>query len=348
VGLAFAFRGRAVAVAIVAGLFAWTYHVSLMLVPCALVAGLAGAAGGDPAFDRRGVWAGLRPGLSAALGAALGMVLNPQFPDTFTFLWLHAVQKIANHTRQAVGAEWMPADTRTWLLHVAPVLALVGWGLWGARRTRPDTRALGILAIGWLVASMFAVKWLEYAVPFCVATAALLWRDRRRSTGPLWLGVPLLVMNGAAVLDHVRTTVPPADRLEALAAHLPATDCHVFQADWTDFSELFYWAPQCSFTVGLDPHFLSVADPERALLVEGALAGRVSRLGEMAATMFDAGWVVTTHPAMEAKAAADPRLEAVYREDGAGLWRVLPAPSEGAAPDGAAAGSASGATEGAP
>jgi hypothetical protein len=290
-----------------------------MLVPCVAVLGLA--LPGPPA-------ARLRPGLYAALGVLAGYTLHPQAPDTFSFLWLHAVRKVVNAGGEAVGAEWLPTDTVTWLMHTWPVLALLGWSAWreGARPPGADTRALGVLAVGWALASALAVKWLEYAVPFAVAALALRWRDRQLGPRVLWLGLPLALWNGAAVLEHVRGTVPAADRLRALAARLPTEDCRVFHADWTDFSELFFWAPQCSYTVGLDPHFLSAADPRRAGLVEAALAGRVTRLGDMAEEVFGAGWVVTTNPAMEARARQDPRLEAAYLEGGVGLWRVSAGP----------------------
>ncbi len=318
VGIGLALRGRSLALLVLGVVFAWTYHVSVMLVPCALVAGLAGAPGRPGLAD-------LRPAIYAALGVGLGFAIHPQSPHTFGFLWLHAVEKVLNPSGQAVGAEWMPVDTRTWLVHVAPMVALGAWGVWGMRRADADTRAMAILAAGWLVASAGAVKWLEYAVPFTTAALALLWRDNGRSTLVLWLGLPLAAWNGAAVLDHVRTTVPPASRLEAVAAALPARDCAVFHADWTDFSELVYWAPQCTYVVGLDPHFLSAGDPKRAVLVEAALAGNVARLGDMAADAFGAGWVVATNAPMIARAEADPRLELVYRDESGGVWRVRPA-----------------------
>ncbi|MFN7144748.1 MAG: hypothetical protein ACK4YP_13310 [Myxococcota bacterium] len=306
-------------------LFAWTYHVSVMLVPCALVAGLAGGEG------RGFSLANVRPAVFAAVGVFLGFLAHPQSPDTFTFFWLHAVEKVVNPTGQAVGAEWMPVDTRTWLVHVAPVVALGAWGVWGMRRANADTRALALLAAGWLLASAGAVKWLEYGVPFAMAALALLFRDNVRATGVLWLGAPLAVLNGAAVLDHVRTTLPPSDRLAGIATKLPADDCAVFHADWTDFSELVFWAPQCSYVVGLDPHFLSAGDPKRAALVEAALAGRVARLGDMADAAFGAGWVVATSEPMLTRAAADPRLEEVHRDAAGALFRVR-APGAGGTP----------------
>lgn len=318
VGTALAFRGKDRAIVALGVVFAWTYHVSLMLVPTALVAGLA--LPGAVTFRH------LRPAVAAALGVGLGYLVHPQSPATFGFLWLHTVEKVLNPSGQAVGAEWMPVDTRTWAVHVAPLLLLAAVGLWRTRRAAPDTRAFAVLALGWALASLTAVKWLEYAVPFGLLALAGLWRDNGRSTVLLWLAAPLAVLHGGLVLDHVRSTLPPAGRFDTLATKLPADDCHVFQADWTDFSELFYAAPQCTLVVGLDPHFLSAADPKRAQLVEAALAGRVTRLGEMAHTLWGADWVVTTSAPMDTAARADPALELVYEEPGIGLFRVRSAP----------------------
>jgi hypothetical protein len=222
----------------------------------------------------------------------------------------------------------MPADTRTWLLHVTPLAALAGFGLWNMRRVAGDTRALALLTVGWLVASASSVKWLEYAVPFGVATLALSWRDNVGSRLVLWCFAPLAVWNGFQVITHVRATVPAPERLAEIAAALPSRDCRVFHADWSDFPELVFWAPQCSYVVGLDPHFLSAGDPRRAELVEGALAGRVTRLGDMAERAFGADWVVATNAPMIARAESDARLEPVVRNASGGLWRVRPAAQE--------------------
>lgn len=296
-------------------LFAWTYQLAVMLVPILAVMAL---------FRPGSVRDRAQPVVAAAAGIALGFVIHPQSPQTVRFFYEHAFQKVVNSSNQAVGAEWMPVDPPTWLIHMAPVLLLLG--VLGFRRraaASPEARALLLLALGWAVASTFAVKWLEYAVPFAVFGIALAWRDAAWSPwSPLALS-PLLLFNGAQVLGHIRGTLPPVDRLAGIAAHLPASDCHVFQADWTDFSELFYHAPQCTLTVGLDPHFLSAAEPKRAELVEAALAGRVARLGDMAKNAFGADWVVVTTMPEATAAAADPHLVKVYEDEGGSLWRVV-------------------------
>lgn len=289
--------------------FAWSYHVCVLLVPVLLIVG--------------GTNRTLRPAIAALIGVSAGFLVHPQAPQTVIYFIEHAVLKVANTTGQAVGAEWQPVDPATWIIHLAPILLL---GLIASLRrpARPaaDTVAMGLVTLAWLIASFFAVKWLEYAVPFAVFTTAMFWRDQRWSAWPTLLLAPQLMFNGAQVLAHLDATVPPVGRLAGVAGHLPADDCRVFNADWSDFSELFFYAPQCSYTVGLDPHFLSEAEPRRAELVEDALAGRVVRVGDLAEHLFDSRWIVVTNTALLRRAASDPRLVKVYEDDGGSLWRV--------------------------
>jgi hypothetical protein len=305
-GLALAGRNRALLV--LGAVFVWTDSTALVLVPVATICGLS-------RFE-------LKPGLAAAAGVTLGLTVHPNTPDTFTFLWSNVVKPVLTNSPHALGADWMPTDTRTWLTHVGPIGALALWALWRPSRPSADTRALALVALGGLVVSAFAVKWLVFAIPFALATVALMWRDGARATAWLWLASPLVLVNGASVLDHVRTKVPTADRLADLARALPADTCTVFHADWTDFSELVFHAPQCTYTVGLDPMLLA-SDSRRAALVDATREGTITRIGAMADEVFHAGWVVTTNRKMEERAKEDPRLKLVYLEDGAGLWRVV-------------------------
>ena len=312
VGLGLALERRWRPLVVLGFLFAWTYHLAPVLVVVALAA----------AIGHRD----LRPAAAAGAGVLAGWTLHPQAPRTFEFFWLHAVEKVINASNQAVGAEWLPIDTRTWMVHAVVPFVLVAVGLLRSPIRAPDARATAALAALWTVAAMSSVKWLEYAVPFTTILAAVLWREggiAPRLLLPLGL---LAAWNGQQVLEHVRAGTPPADRLAALAAQLPETDCHVFHADWTDFSELFYWAPQCSLVVGLDPHFLSAGDPTRAALVEAALAGRVAEVGTLAEDLFGARFVVATSAPLRAACDADEHLERIYADDRAALYEVVDEP----------------------
>lgn len=320
-GLLLALEGRSRSLLAVGFLFAWTYHVCLLLIPTAAVAALV-----------RRDW---RPPVYAALGVGLGLAIHPQSPQTFQYLWLHVVLKVSNRQGLVTGTEWLPLPPLALAreLAVPAVLTAVGMGalaLWRRRRPAADTAAVLVLAAGALALASTAEKWVEYAVPALLLAAALAWRDAALPRWPLLLLLPLLPLRARHVHQGVRAQVPGTDRLAAVAAALPARDCRVFHANWGDWAELYFHAPQCRYVVGLDPHFLAVADPERARLLGAATWGQVAELGRMAEEAFDAEWVVTTHPMIAERAAADPRLRLVVQDEGAALWRVEPGPGEAA------------------
>lgn len=324
-GWGLAVEGRSRALGMLGFVYGWTYHVAAMLVPtvfsAALAPGPAPAAG--PRFP-------LRPTLYAGLGVAAGLLFTPYFPRTAGFFWLHAVEKVGNARGLEVGAEWQPIATSLFLAHVAPAAVVVTAALAGfvlsPRRAQRDTVSAGILLLGWSVAAASSQKWIELMVPFGVLYAALAWRDLRWSVAWLAWAPAVAVVNGLQAVEHVRATVAPAGRLSTIGARLAAEPGAVVHPDWTDFAELYYHAPECTFVVGLDPTFLAAADPGRARLLDGMVHGRVADLSGASRAAWNARWLVITTPGLAAIAEADPGLRRVIDEGGASLWRVRDAP----------------------
>ena len=290
--------------------FAWTYHVSLLLIPTAAVGGWVGRD-----------W---RPAVYAAIGVGLGLAIHPQSPQTFQYLWLHVILKVLNTGGLVTGNEWLPMSPLRLLTELALPLVVVGFAWLRRGPMRRDTMAAGVLALGWVLLAASALKWIEYAVPFLLLAGLLRWRDAGLPIWPLLVGLPLVPLRGVAVRTDLRDQVPRTERFAAVGAALPDLDCRVFHANWADWAELYFHAPQCRFVVGLDPHFLAVADPERARLLGAVTWGQVAEVGRMADEAFDSDWVVTSHPMIAERAAADGRLELVVEDGATALWRVLP------------------------
>ncbi len=310
-------RGRALAVLGVA--YGWTYHVAAMLVPTALSTALPP----DPGGHDRVRWA---PVAIAALAVAAGLVLTPYFPRTVTYFWLHAVEKVSNQGGLEVGAEWFPINSRLLLLHTAPALGVgllaIGAALMRGVKARRDTLSALILAVGWTGLALWSQKWIEMAVPFALLASALLARDAGLHPGWLLWAPIVMLWNGQQAVQHVRDTVPAPDRLATIGAALEASPGAVFHPDWTDFSELFYYAPSCTFTVGLDPTFLASADPARYRLIDAMLDGKVPDISGAAKAGWQADWVVLTSAPLRTIAAEDPGLELVIDDGESTLWRV--------------------------
>ena len=303
---------------IVGFLYGWSYHVSAMLGPTALATVL-------PPQDSP--WRA-RITLVAVAGVAIvaGLLFTPHFPRSAEYFFLHVVEKVANERQLEVGAEWFPIQSRLLLQHTAPALAVgvaaIGAALFKGVKARTDTLSALILTLGWCGLSMWSQKWIEVAVPFGLLFAALLWRDVGLS--PKWLlWAPLIaVWNGAQAVDHVQTTVPAHDRLAKVGAALAADPGPVFHPDWTDFSELFYYAPTCTYTVGLDPTFLAASDPARYKLMDAILKGKVPDISGAVSAGWGAKWVVLTDPSLAAVAAQDPGLTLALEDGSATLWQV--------------------------
>ncbi len=299
-------------------LYGWTYHVSAMLVPTTLATLLPLQ---DHPHRRRLALFGV-----AGLAVAAGLVFTPYFPRSVMYFWLHVVEKVANARQLEVGAEWFPIQTRLWLQHVAPGLAVVvaalATSLVNGVKAQRDTLSAGILAVGWTLLALWSQKWIEMAVPFGLLFAGLLWRDAKMA--PHWLlWSPLVaIWTGVQAVQHVQQTVPAPDRLQAIGAVLQADPGPVLHPDWTDFSELFYYAPDCTFTVGLDPTFLAASDPARYRLLDAILKGQVTDLSGAATAGWGAKWVVLTDPAVANLAAQDPGLQLIRQDGTATLWRV--------------------------
>lgn len=319
-------KGRALG--ILGFFYGWTYHVAAMLVPTAVATVLPAR---DSPWRTRVILVAL-----AALGVSAGVLFTPYFPRSAEYFWLHVVEKVANQRQLEVGAEWFPIQTRLWLTHTGPALAVGLTAIAGALvrgvKAERDTLSAGILALGWIALSLWSQKWIEMAVPFGLLFAALLWRDVRLS--PRWLlWAPVVaVWNGVQAVDHVATTVPAHDRLARIGARLEADPGPVFHPDWTDFSELYYYAPSCTFTVGLDPTFLAAADPARYRLMDGILKGKVTDISGATTAAWGARWVVLTDPTIAAIAARDPGLEPVLQDGAATLWRVRAHSAQPSAP----------------
>ncbi len=320
-GWLLAVEGRRRALALLGFAYGWTYHVAAMLVPTVVSTALPPDRRADPA--RR--WG---PVAVAALAVGAGLVLTPYLPRSVAYFWLHAVEKVGNQRALEVGAEWFPINSRLLLQHVAPAAAVgliaLGGALLRGTKARRDTLSALLLAAGWCAAALWSQKWIEMAVPFSILAAALLFRDARLPPALLLWAPVVAVWNGVQAVQHVHDTVPPPARLARVGAVLAADPGPVFHPDWTDFSELFFHAPDCTFTVGLDPTFLAAADPARYKLMDAILKGQVPDISGAVTAGWGARWVVLTDPALATIAAADGGLELVVDDGAATLWRVRP------------------------
>ncbi len=322
-------------------LYAWTYHVSVIVLPIALVHAAVVGLTPDRTTRRRELWKGP---LAAAAGLAAGFAIHPHTPRTLWFVYQHAVVKVLNRDDLPVGPEWLAGGPEM-LLKTAgwAVVALLATAVlvFGARRWSTATVFVAIVAICATAGALFANKFVEYSVPLSFAALGLALRDRRGPVGPLLPGwrrpagralaglalAGLCLWSGAnvhrAIQDHFHAPDRAAGAMAWVAANVPAGE-PIYHFAWSHFPELAFHGPDHSYIVGLDPHFLAWKDRELWDLYERISEGWGANPSQPIRERFGCGWAVLLlpYPGAEALLEADEGMERVYADGGAIVYRV--------------------------
>ncbi|MAT95945.1 MAG: hypothetical protein CL608_02160 [Anaerolineaceae bacterium] len=292
--------------------------------------------------ERRLLWPAL---LYPALGIVIGLVVNPFFPQNLTFISHHLWAKLAGTTSIPVGSEWYPYDTWALVQHSGLALALfVGTLLllnW--RGQRWDVRLLTLFGVTVVFGLMLlrARRFIEYYPAFVLIFAAVSlsplvvkWWEAERPLRFKWLlagCAVLLLLPGWHTVQAARASVAnsaPADRYAAAALWLNAYSepgSMVFQADWDDFTRLFFYNSEANYTVGLDPTFMARYDEtlydEWVAITRGKIDDPVPVIQEK----FGADYIFSDldHTELLGQLAEAPNVQEVYRDDDAVIFQII-------------------------
>jgi hypothetical protein len=222
--------------------------------------------------------------------------------------------------------------------------------LW--RRERPDFQSTTVLfmALGFLMLQVRSQRIVEYYPAFAVLLAAWSWSHlglplpaRLASPRPRWqpvllgLGMVLLLVWLGTTAGRARRDTDGAGaaaRLDSyrdaalwLVANSPPRSL-VFNTDWDDFPQLFFWNSHNIYITGLDPTYMSLYDLELYRLWRAVGGGSHPEPSQPIRERFGAQYVMSDvqHRRFLERAAADSGLEEVFRSPSAIVFRVRPAP----------------------
>jgi len=139
--------------------------------------------------------------------------------------------------------------------------------------------------------------------------------------------LPALWLNLNASRESLQRA-KPYQRYGEAAAWLQANTppgSRVFQTDWDDFPRLFFYNTHNTYTLGLDPTYMQLRDPELYDLWVDIGKGRVERPAATVSQAFGAGYVLTdlNHKKFLREAGDDPSLVEVYHDDYATIFQVV-------------------------
>jgi len=326
------------ALALTALLFTWTYKVFPILIPLALF-GMAAY------YAERRKW-DFRPLIAVCIGMAAGLVINPYFPDNIDFLWDAVRMKIlAAGFATQVGNEWYPYDTlhllKTLYLPLtayAAALLLTNREDW---RHDPARLFWFLVATMWLVMLLKSRRFIEFFPPAAMlffAFSIRAWLRRTAEAGlwrRRWLPAAAVLLALGAVcyqtLDRAYSTMARRAPVSAyqgaaqwLISHTP-DGARVFNTDWDDFPRLFFHDRRNTYIVGLDPDYMRLKNAGLYRLWRKISKGEIAHPEDILLNAFGAGYVFTDtrHKGFIRMAGRSPRLEKVYGDRYASVYRVL-------------------------
>ncbi len=285
----------------------------------------------------------LRPLAYAGLGVGLGLVINPYFPDNLVFIYHHLAPKLTEATATSVGNEWYPY--RTWTLvensGVALGAFLAGVLALGLSNRRMNTSTATLFFISVLFGAMLfkSRRFVEYFPAFALLFCAAAWQpilqewlqlgSWRKWAIPAVLTALLLpavwfnVGQAQASLQKSKPYQQYAAASAWLQANTPAGSL-VFQTDWDDFTRLYFYNTHNTYTLGLDPTYMQLDDPELYDLWVNITRGKVDNPAQTISQTFGSEYIITDlkHTAFLEVADADPHLKELYRDDYAVILRV--------------------------
>lgn len=342
-GLTWMLEGKYKRLAVLSFFYVWMYNAFPLMLA---LAGLHFAA--VFLLERR---LDFRPMLWVGAGLLLGVLINPYFPNNLIFTYHHLVPKLLDPTSISVGNEWYPYNTDQLLNNsMLALIALAAGALaLGFSGRKMDVRTATAFFAALLFALMLfkARRFVEYFPPFALIFSAFAWAplmDVRQPSSEAngWRTLLRanwnLILIGILVLAGIGKSIPAArDQISSskpyhlyagasawLEHNTPAGE-RIFQTDWDDFPRLFFYNTHNTYLVGLDPTYMQLYDADLYDDWVAITRGNVDQPSRMILTRFSARYVHTDllHTRFLEKAAEDPGMREVYRDDQAVIFEIV-------------------------
>ena len=219
------------------------------------------------------------------LSLVMAMVIHPQFPNTFIIWKVQCVDVVTEilFANYDIGiAEELVPPTKLWILYNVGILILGFFNviifilfsyIYSFKKSNIYTRYFICLQTFFVLGLFLSIRFIEYATPFAVLTSALLWYDIRTLANESNKAYKYQLAIVLVIVLFPIFALPWTSRLKLMPSrqfseygkwakiNLPIGTA-VTNIGWGDFTRLFYSAPHCRYSVGLDPMFAFAYKPD--------------------------------------------------------------------------------------
>lgn len=221
-------------------------------------------------------------------GILAGILIHPGFPGQFQAYWTEFVVQFQPPAQLERIGEWMPASGDVIRVALAlPVFLLLYRILSGGNGNGEgelDSRPILVLSLGIFFSLFFAIKTIEYLIPFVTIFLAL---QEKEETSSGLDRVAFAILMASIITWAVPQTfagmtqqfqiTDPAQKFDAaswLKANSEMGDRVLLS--WEDFPEFFYADAQNVYPFGLNPAYAWSRDQDRYLLIRSFFEGRLA------------------------------------------------------------------------
>jgi len=221
--------------------------------------------------------------LSIITGTIVGMLLHPNFPNNLFFYWIHIVRIALCPPPIPLGMGWNHYDLVGFLKDntliaiaflSASIILIKNW----KKYISPEILALLIFSVLLLIATFKSLLFVVYWVPFALLFSAYVldsyfytmtldklknslkqfWQFRLTALIIFAVIIGCSYYSISTALAYLRDATP-ANAFKGATVWLIANSQKgdiVFNTDWDQFPQLFYWNDKNYYIVGLDPTFM--------------------------------------------------------------------------------------------
>lgn len=238
-----------------------------------------------------------KPFLFVCIGIGFGIFSHPYHATLPQFLWEQIVESgLTTHAAVTQGYEWLPyniaSDSLSDILVLAPWVAGLYIVIKKILHERSEENVLPI-CLGVVSTALFALtlqsgRHVEYWIPFAILFCAVIYTPylKKYSLQNMlreFLTRSVLFRSIGAAFCLCAVLLVTKNIVQTYATLKDGTDAHAFKpaatwlkehslaqsivwnTQWDEFPQLFYWNQHNYYIVGLDPTFMYLQNPEQYL-----------------------------------------------------------------------------------